>query len=64
MVYVTKRLEFCAAHKLSSDQLSDEENKEIFGACYNGPGHGHNYTLEVTVTDHETDKKHIKYQYL
>ncbi|XP_016403093.1 6-pyruvoyl tetrahydrobiopterin synthase, partial [Sinocyclocheilus rhinocerous] len=29
--------------------LSDEENKRIFGKCNNPNGHGHNYTVEVTV---------------
>src|SRR5438445_52401 len=29
--------------------LSPEENRRIFGKCNNPHGHGHNYTLEVTV---------------
>uniref|UniRef100_A0A9J7YTA3 6-pyruvoyl tetrahydrobiopterin synthase n=2 Tax=Cyprinus carpio TaxID=7962 RepID=A0A9J7YTA3_CYPCA len=32
-----------------SKSLSDEENKRIFGKCNNPNGHGHNYTVEVTV---------------
>lgn len=49
MVYVTRRVEFNAAHRLYSRDLSDEENRRIFGPCSNPAGHGHNYTLEVTV---------------
>lgn len=49
MVYVTRRVEFNAAHRLHSIRLSDEENVRIFGKCNNPHGHGHNYELEVTV---------------
>jgi 6-pyruvoyltetrahydropterin/6-carboxytetrahydropterin synthase len=49
MVYVTRRVEFNAAHRLHSRVLSDEENMRIFGKCNNPKGHGHNYELEVTV---------------
>ncbi|MFO7769007.1 MAG: 6-carboxytetrahydropterin synthase [bacterium] len=49
MVYLTKRFEFSAAHRYHNPGLSDEENVELFGACNNPAGHGHNYGLEVTV---------------
>lgn len=49
MVYVTRREVFSASHRLHNPELSDEENKEIFGKCNNLNGHGHNYTLEVVV---------------
>ena len=49
MVYLTRVYRFSAAHRLHSPKLSDEENREIFGKCNNPHGHGHNYTLEVTV---------------
>jgi 6-pyruvoyltetrahydropterin/6-carboxytetrahydropterin synthase len=42
---------FSAAHRLHAPALSDEENQAIFGKCNNPNGHGHNYTLEVTVGD-------------
>lgn len=29
--------------------MSDEANKEIFGKCNNPNGHGHNYSVEVTI---------------
>lgn len=49
MVYLTRRATFSAAHRLWSSQLSDEENTRIYDKCANPNGHGHNYTLEVTV---------------
>lgn len=47
---ITRRLTFSAAHRLHSDKLSPEENRRVFGKCNHPNGHGHNYTLEVTVT--------------
>jgi len=48
-VYLTRVYEFCASHRLHQRDLSDEENREIFGKCNNPSGHGHNYVVEVTV---------------
>jgi 6-pyruvoyltetrahydropterin/6-carboxytetrahydropterin synthase len=45
----TRAYVFSAAHRLHAPQLSDAENRAIFGKCNNPNGHGHNYTLEVTV---------------
>ncbi|MDR4460706.1 MAG: 6-carboxytetrahydropterin synthase [Nitrospirales bacterium] len=47
---ITRTYRFCAAHRLHTDQLPDEINKTIFGKCNNLNGHGHNYTILVTVT--------------
>jgi 6-pyruvoyltetrahydropterin/6-carboxytetrahydropterin synthase len=49
MVYISKILDFSAAHRLHNPVLTDEENCQIFDKCNNPNGHGHNYTLEVTV---------------
>ena len=49
MATLTKKFGFSAAHRLHSSQLSDEENRVVFGKCNNRHGHGHNYELEVTV---------------
>ncbi len=46
---ITRTYTFCAAHRLHTDQLPDEVNQKIFGKCNNLNGHGHNYTVEVTV---------------
>ena len=49
MVSVTHQFEFSAAHRLHNPELSDEENKQLFGKCNNPNGHGHNYLVEVTI---------------
>jgi 6-pyruvoyltetrahydropterin/6-carboxytetrahydropterin synthase len=49
VVRSTRSYEFAASHRLHSPQLSDEENRELFGKCNYANGHGHNYVLEVTV---------------
>ncbi|TWT41667.1 6-carboxy-5,6,7,8-tetrahydropterin synthase [Phycisphaerae bacterium RAS1] len=49
MVLLTQQFEFSAAHRLHCGDLSDSENRAVFGKCNNPSGHGHNYLLEVTV---------------
>jgi len=49
MIYITRKLEFCASHTLFNPEYSDEKNAEVFGLCSNPNGHGHNYVMEVTV---------------
>ena len=46
-VRITRRATFAAAHILCRDDWSDEQNREVFGAC--ATDHGHNYVIEVTV---------------
>lgn len=47
--YVTRRMTFSAGHRLHNEALSAEENRLVFGKCNNPNGHGHNFTVEVTV---------------
>jgi 6-pyruvoyltetrahydropterin/6-carboxytetrahydropterin synthase len=54
MVYLTRKIEFSAAHRYHNPEFSVEENRRIFGKCNYPNGHGHNYVLEVTVGG-ETD---------
>ena len=49
MVYITRKEQFNAAHRLFRPEYSDEENLQVFGKCSNPNWHGHNYTLFVTV---------------
>lgn len=49
MIYVTRKITFASSHRLYNPTLSDEENEKLFDKCNNLNGHGHNYTLEVTV---------------
>jgi len=46
MIYVTRKIHFCAAHRLYDSSLSPEANEDRFGECAHQ--HGHNYLLEVT----------------
>jgi len=50
--YLTRRYWFSASHRLHSEQMSDTENKLVYGKCNNPHGHGHNYAVEVTVAGH------------
>ena len=49
MIYLTRKIEFSAAHFYNNPAWSPEENLRVFGKCANLNGHGHNYVLEVTV---------------
>ncbi len=49
MVYVTRKAQFSASHRLYNPAWSDQRNAEVFGKCNNPNGHGHNYDIEVTV---------------
>jgi 6-pyruvoyltetrahydropterin/6-carboxytetrahydropterin synthase len=49
MVYLTRKAEFSASHFYHNPEFTAEENQRLFGKCNNPHGHGHNYTLEVTV---------------
>jgi len=48
--HLTRRYRFSASHRLHSAEMSAEENRATYGKCNNPHGHGHNYTLEVTVS--------------
>ena len=48
--YLTRRYMFSASHRLHSEAMSEAENVTTYGKCNNPYGHGHNYTLEVTVS--------------
>jgi len=48
--HLTRRYMFSASHRLHTDEMSEEENRAIYGKCNNPYGHGHNYMLEVTIS--------------
>ncbi len=50
IAYLNRRYRFAASHRLHSPEMSAEENRATYGKCNNPHGHGHNYTLEVTVS--------------
>jgi 6-pyruvoyltetrahydropterin/6-carboxytetrahydropterin synthase len=47
--HLTRRYRFSASHRLHSAEMSEQENRHVYGKCNNPYGHGHNYALEVTV---------------
>ena len=49
MVFLTRRATFSASHYYWNPGWTAEKNEQVFGRCANRNGHGHNYTLEVTV---------------
>jgi len=49
MIYLTKKVSFSASHILRNPKFSNEKNQDVYGKCAWENGHGHNYTLEVTV---------------
>ncbi|HSJ06755.1 MAG TPA: 6-carboxytetrahydropterin synthase [Longimicrobiales bacterium] len=66
-VKVTRRVHFCAAHRLGRDDWSQDQNLRVFGSCANPNWHGHNYELDVTVegevdpaTGFVFDLKHLR----
>jgi 6-pyruvoyltetrahydropterin/6-carboxytetrahydropterin synthase len=48
--YLSRRYRFAASHRLHNREMSEAENRSTYGKCNNPYGHGHNYTLEVTVS--------------
>ncbi len=48
--HLSRRYLFSASHRLHSAEMSADENRDTYGKCNNPHGHGHNYTLEVTVS--------------
>jgi 6-pyruvoyltetrahydropterin/6-carboxytetrahydropterin synthase len=47
---ITRKVEFSASHVCRNPQLSDEENRKLFGLAANPNGHGHNYVVEVSLS--------------
>jgi 6-pyruvoyltetrahydropterin/6-carboxytetrahydropterin synthase len=54
--HLSRRYLFSASHRLHSEAMSEDENKSTYGKCNNPYGHGHNYTIEVTVSGPVDDK--------
>jgi len=48
--YLSRRYHFSASHKLYSEDYDEAKNREVFGKCSNPHGHGHNYTVQVTLS--------------
>jgi len=48
-MFITRKAEFSASHICRNPELSEAENRALYGAGANPHGHGHNYVIEVTV---------------
>jgi 6-pyruvoyltetrahydropterin/6-carboxytetrahydropterin synthase len=48
-VLLQQMFEFAAAHRLHADELSEQENRRVFGKCNNPNAHGHNYRVQPLV---------------
>ncbi|HUB01408.1 MAG TPA: 6-carboxytetrahydropterin synthase [Terriglobales bacterium] len=48
--HLTRRYMFSASHRLHNEEMSAKENREVYGKCNNPHGHGHNYSVEITVS--------------
>ena len=48
--YLSRRYHFSASHRLHSEAFDEAKNREVFGKCSNPHGHGHNYTVQVTLS--------------
>ena len=55
MIFITRKIEFSAGHRLFNPDFSDKKNEATFGLCNNPNGHGHNYVLEVTLSGEVCD---------
>ncbi|MDD4280178.1 MAG: 6-carboxytetrahydropterin synthase, partial [Candidatus Sumerlaeales bacterium] len=49
ILYITRRAEFAASHRLKVTGWDDNANSIAFGKCANLHNHGHTYTIELTV---------------
>ena len=49
IAHLSRRYRFSASHRLHVEALGEAGNRELYGKCNNPYGHGHNYTVQVTV---------------
>jgi 6-pyruvoyltetrahydropterin/6-carboxytetrahydropterin synthase len=49
-VYLSRRYHFSASHRLHTEAYDSAKNQAVFGKCNNPHGHGHNYTVQVTLS--------------
>ena len=49
VVQLSRRYRFSASHRLHVEALGAERNRSLFGKCNNPFGHGHNYSVQVTL---------------
>ena len=50
VAHLSRRYHFAASHRLHVDALTPERKREVYGKCNNPFGHGHNYTVQITLS--------------
>ena len=48
--HLRRRYHFSASHRLHTEAYDAARNRAVFGKCNNPHGHGHNYTVQVTLS--------------
>jgi 6-pyruvoyltetrahydropterin/6-carboxytetrahydropterin synthase len=48
--HLSRRYHFSASHRLHTESYDAARNAAVFGKCNNPHGHGHNYTVQVTLS--------------
>src|ERR1700761_6881518 len=48
--HLNRRYHFSASHRLHTDAYDAARNTSVYGKCNNPHGHGHNYTVQVTLS--------------
>ena len=48
--HLNRRYHFSASHRLHTEAYDAAKNRAVFGKCNNPHGHGHNYTVQVTMS--------------
>ncbi len=48
--HLSRRYHFSASHRLHTEAYDSGQNMAVFGKCNNPHGHGHNYTVQVTLS--------------
>jgi 6-pyruvoyltetrahydropterin/6-carboxytetrahydropterin synthase len=48
--HLSRRYHFSASHRLHTEAYDSAQNLATFGKCNNPHGHGHNYTVQVTLS--------------
>lgn len=46
---LTRRAEFSASHSCYNPAFTESQNRDLYGEFSGSHGHGHNYTVEVTL---------------
>jgi 6-pyruvoyltetrahydropterin/6-carboxytetrahydropterin synthase len=48
--HLNRRYHFSASHRLHTEAYDAAKNLSVFGKCNNPHGHGHNYSVQVTLS--------------